>query len=257
VLYAPYPENWPKYTPKDKFADWLESYAFSQDLVIWTSTSLLPTPTYDATSKRWSLSVLRSGQTVHLRPAHIVLATGTLGPPFTPTTPDSDSFTGHILHSTAYTEPSLYRRKDVLIVGSANTATDLALDLYPVASSVTLLQRGPTCVAFPGAMDAFWSVAATPGVPLAISDFKMNSVPGLVRGRLAAESRSKAVSEGKDPDIVTEDDLRRKEGLERGGYRMWDGPAGFGAGGEIYTRFAGETFRHAYLLGTDPFSRVP
>ena len=53
MLYQSYPSNWPEYTPRDKLADWLEQYASSQDLVVWTSSELKDRPVYDEEKKQW------------------------------------------------------------------------------------------------------------------------------------------------------------------------------------------------------------
>ncbi len=38
--YLPFPDNWPVYTPKDKLADWLESYASIMELNVWTGARI-------------------------------------------------------------------------------------------------------------------------------------------------------------------------------------------------------------------------
>ncbi len=39
--YMPFPDTWPVYIPKDKLADWLEFYAESMELNVWTKTVFL------------------------------------------------------------------------------------------------------------------------------------------------------------------------------------------------------------------------
>ena len=60
-------------------ADWLESYATHQHIVHWLSSSIEGKPVYDPVQKRWDVIINRNGQVVRIRPAHIVLATGTHG----------------------------------------------------------------------------------------------------------------------------------------------------------------------------------
>ena len=36
--YMPFPPNWPVYIPKDKLANWFESYAEAMELNYWTGT---------------------------------------------------------------------------------------------------------------------------------------------------------------------------------------------------------------------------
>ncbi|KAG1717176.1 hypothetical protein EDB19DRAFT_1939462 [Suillus lakei] len=49
--------TFPKYIPKGKLANFLESYAVDQELCIWLSSSTASTPTYDSTSARWTVEV--------------------------------------------------------------------------------------------------------------------------------------------------------------------------------------------------------
>ena len=50
--YMPFPPNWPTYIPKDKVANWFESYVESMELNYWTGTEL-ESGAYDATDGRW------------------------------------------------------------------------------------------------------------------------------------------------------------------------------------------------------------
>lgn len=147
VLYQSYPKNWPDYTPRDKLADWFEQYAQSQDLVVWTNTRLLPTPIYNAETKRWTMTVARDGKPVALNPAHIVLATGTLGAPRIPDIAGHDTFKGTILHASAYQGAKPFAGKKVVVVGAGNTSADICQDLvFHGAEAVTMVQRSRTCI---------------------------------------------------------------------------------------------------------------
>ncbi|KAL4864860.1 hypothetical protein BDV12DRAFT_200675 [Aspergillus spectabilis] len=41
MAYLPFPRTWPKYLPKDKLADWLETYAAIMELNVWTKTEIM------------------------------------------------------------------------------------------------------------------------------------------------------------------------------------------------------------------------
>ncbi|KAJ6497149.1 FAD/NAD-P-binding domain-containing protein [Mycena vitilis] len=147
LLYQPFPKTWPVYAPRDKIADWLEQYAHSQDLVTWTSSRLLPGPTYDSSSSRWTVGVDRAGELVILHPAHIVLAAGALGTPKIPVMENRAAFDGPVLHSVDYKGGKLFAGKRVVVVGSGNSSADLCQDLsFQGAESVTMVQRSATCV---------------------------------------------------------------------------------------------------------------
>jgi hypothetical protein len=55
----PFPDFWPKFTPKDKLGDWFETYASSLELNCWLSTkpsSLI----YDDDKKQWTVDLDRT-----------------------------------------------------------------------------------------------------------------------------------------------------------------------------------------------------
>ena len=58
----PFPDTWPVYIPKDKLADWLEFYAESMELNIWTRTVFLGGE-YDSAARRWTVRLSRADGT--------------------------------------------------------------------------------------------------------------------------------------------------------------------------------------------------
>ncbi|KAJ6493410.1 FAD/NAD-P-binding domain-containing protein [Mycena sanguinolenta] len=180
MLYQPYPANWPIYTPRDKLADWLEHYAIAQDLVVWTNSRPLPTPTYDPTAKRWTVVVDHSGEHVTLHPAHIVLAAGILGKPHIPSIPDAELFEGSTIHSSAYPGGKGYAGKRVLVVGAGNTSADVCQDLAFHKAEVTMLQRSSTCIESVRTLTKMLNRIWPAHVPTDVSDFKANAMPFLL-----------------------------------------------------------------------------
>src|SRR5262245_16027369 len=69
--YLPFPDHWPVFSPKDKIADWLEMYTKVMQLDYWTSTACVKA---SWNSGHWVVEVMRDGQPITLRPAHLVLA---------------------------------------------------------------------------------------------------------------------------------------------------------------------------------------
>lgn len=57
--YMPFPNFWPKFTPKDKLADWFETYASSLELNCWVSTKTTSL-TYDEGKKQWTVELDRT-----------------------------------------------------------------------------------------------------------------------------------------------------------------------------------------------------
>jgi cation diffusion facilitator CzcD-associated flavoprotein CzcO len=71
-----FPPTWPVYAPALKLANWLESYASSLDLNVWTS-STVANAAPDASGSKWTVAIKRSdGERVFKEVRHVVFATG-------------------------------------------------------------------------------------------------------------------------------------------------------------------------------------
>jgi putative flavoprotein involved in K+ transport len=141
--YLKFPANWPVFSPKDKIADWLESYTKIMELNYWPGTEV-KRARYDAAAGRWEVSLERDGQPLELRPAQLVLATGMSGRPNLPSFPGMDVFRGEQHHSSAHPGPDAYRGKRCVVVGSNNSAFDVCGALWENGADVTMVQRSPT-----------------------------------------------------------------------------------------------------------------
>jgi len=86
--YMQFPPNWPVYIPKDKLANWFESYAEAMELNYWTGTEF-EGGSYDESNRRWTVSVQRDGKKRVLHPRHVVMATGVSGIPTLPPSPSA------------------------------------------------------------------------------------------------------------------------------------------------------------------------
>ncbi|KAI0774161.1 dimethylaniline monooxygenase (N-oxide-forming) [Fomes fomentarius] len=219
LLYHPYPDNWPEYTPRDKLADWLELYATIQDLVVWTSAEFKGRPTYDHDSKDWDVTVIREGFEVKLRPAHIILATGTLGEPNVPDVPGMEHFAGEVLHSHEFPGAAPFVGKRVIVVGAGNSSIDVCQDLVlRGAQAVTMIQRSSTCVMSRDYIGRMQRAGFPEGIPLDVADFKFSSFPlGLLRKLMIADQQS-----AWDAEKELHDKLRK------GGVKLNMGPEGQG-----------------------------
>ena len=144
--YLPFPECWPIYTPKDKLADWLESYASAMELNVWTGTTLLDSA-YDDEAGVWSVSIRKSdGSERTLAPRHVILATGAVGAPVVPDLPGMDEFGGRIAHSSAHGSGEGSAGQRVVVIGTGNSGHDIAQDFCENGADVTMVQRSATYV---------------------------------------------------------------------------------------------------------------
>ncbi|MEP7020979.1 MAG: NAD(P)/FAD-dependent oxidoreductase, partial [Pseudonocardiales bacterium] len=138
--YLKFPDNWPVFSPKDKIADWLESYTRVMELNYWSSTEA-KSASYDESAGEWKVEVEREGKPHVLRPKHLIFATGLSGKANLPDFPGMDTFRGDQHHSSAHPGPDAYRGKKCVVVGSNNSAFDICGALWENGADVTMVQR--------------------------------------------------------------------------------------------------------------------
>lgn len=144
--YLPFPDHWPVFSQKDKIGDWLECYTKIMELDYWTK-SACKSARFDEQSKEWVVEVERDGELLTLRPKQLIFATGAAGVPRIPEFKNSEAFKGVIHHSSQHPGGEAYAGKKVVVIGSNNSAHDIASDLYEHGADVTMVQRSPTLVA--------------------------------------------------------------------------------------------------------------
>lgn len=220
-------------------ADWLEQYAVSQDLVVWMKSQPIPGPSYDKDKKEWAVTIDRDGQILTINPKHIVLATGTLGGPYTPVIEGHDLFQGQILHSDSYAGGPQFSGKRIVVIGTGNSGADIALDLHVRgAHSVTLLQRSATCVQSSKTvvemLDQVWS----PDVPTEVADYRSAGTPFNLIKQILRERK----------DYIWEKDKDLLEGLIKAGMDVNLGPDGSGILPLVAERGGGE---FVFLMNTN------
>ena len=143
--YLEVPRNWPVYSPKDKIADWLEMYAKVMELNYWPQTEAR-SARFDPAAKEWSVTVDRAGDQITLRPKHLVFATGMSGKANIPQFKGREKFRGVQQHSSQHPGPDGCQGKRVVVIGSNNSAHDIAAALYEAGVDVTMVQRSSTLV---------------------------------------------------------------------------------------------------------------
>ncbi len=144
--YMPFPDDWPVFSPKDKIGDWLESYARLMELNYWGGTEC-KSARWDAAQQEWQVTVQHKGESVTLKPKHLVFATGMSAVPNLADYPGMSSFKGTQVHSSQYKSGEEWRGKRAVVVGSNNSAHDICADLWEHGAEVTMVQRSTTHVA--------------------------------------------------------------------------------------------------------------
>ena len=146
LRYLPFPPTFPDYIPKDKIANWLESYVDVMEINFWTGTTF-DDAEYDETEQRWTAHVRRTdGATRTLRPRHIVLATSVSGTPNIPTIETLENFAGKVLHSSQFTGGKEWGGRSAVVFGTGTSAHDICQELQAHGAEVTMVQRSPTMV---------------------------------------------------------------------------------------------------------------
>ncbi|KAI5866482.1 FAD/NAD(P)-binding domain-containing protein [Durotheca rogersii] len=150
--YLKFPEFWPVFTPKDKMADFLKSYAEFLELNVWNSTSL-ESSSWDGEKKQWTVVLKRKHkdgavETRTMYPKHIIQATGHSGKKNFPEFKGVENFKGDVLcHSSDFrgAKKNTKGRKAV-VIGACNSAMDISQDFYESGYDVTVVQRSSTTV---------------------------------------------------------------------------------------------------------------
>ncbi|HTG03957.1 MAG TPA: NAD(P)/FAD-dependent oxidoreductase [Bradyrhizobium sp.] len=146
LRYLPFPPTFPDYIPKDKIANWLESYVDIMEINFWTGTTF-DGAEYDETEQRWTAHIRRTDGTARpLRPRHIVLATSVSGTPNIAKIETLENFAGKVLHSSQFAGGKEWRGRSAVVFGTGTSAHDICQELQAHGAEVTMVQRSPTMV---------------------------------------------------------------------------------------------------------------
>ena len=226
--YMEFPPTWPKYVPKDKFANWFEAYVDAMELNFWTGTELVA-GRYDDAKKHWTVTLRKTdGSERTMRPRHLVFATGANTRPFIPDLPGLKDFSGSIRHSEGYTRGAEWKGRKALVLGTGNSGHDTAHDLCASGADVSLIQRGSTSILDLHSAEGLYSLYEE-GPSLEDCDLIATAVPYpvLVRGfqlfTAEMECREKATLDG----------------LRARGFQLDNGEDGTGAQMKFFRRGGG------------------
>src|ERR1700704_155061 len=229
--YMSFPPNWPVYIPKDKLANWFETYVESMELNYWTGIKF-EGGTYDDAEGRWSVTLRRAdGSKRAMRPRHVVMATGVSGIPNLPDIPSLKNFAGTVLHSSRYGDGETWKDKKALVIGTGNSGHDIAQDLHSSGAKVTLVQRSSTLITNiePSAQLAY---ATYNEGALEDNDLIATSMP------LVLAKRNHVMLTGQSKKF----DQELLDGLERVGFKLDFGDDGTGWQFKYLTRGGGYYF---------------
>ena len=141
--YLSFPDDWPVFSPKDKIADWLECYVKIMELNYWNNAEVM-SASFDSSTKTWSVKVNKEGREIEVKPTQLVFAMGMSGVPNIPKFEGAEIFKGEQQHSSAHKGPEAYSGKNVVVLGSNNSAHDICAALWENDAKVTMIQRSST-----------------------------------------------------------------------------------------------------------------
>jgi putative flavoprotein involved in K+ transport len=210
--YLPFPPTFPTYIPKDKLANWFESYVEALELNFWTGTALAG-GRYDEARKRWDITLKRSdGSTRVMRPRHLIFATGVSSIPATPQLPGLDDFAGVTVHSGQFRNAADWKGRKALVLGTGTSGHDVAQELQAHGADVTIIQRSKTYVVSLKEAQSVYAIYSE-GIPFDDCDLLATSFPYPVLRRSYQLSTAKGV-------MV---DRKLIGSLDKMGFRQWTG----------------------------------
>ena len=231
--FLSFPPNWPRYIPKDKIADWLESYASIMEINFWTETNF-DGADWDEDAQQWTARLtLKDGSARTMKVHHIVMAASVSAVPKKPDISSLAAFEGPKLHSEEFEIGSEWAGRPVMVLGTGTSSHDISQHLHAHGAKVTMVQRSPTMVTnVEPSAQLYDGLYLGDGPPIEDRDLINTSVPFDVMVKA-----HKLVTEQ-----VKELDRETLDGLERAGFRLEYGEDGVGWPLKYRTRGGGYYF---------------
>lgn len=131
--------RWRAFLRRDELVAYLQAYAKHHDLYPLLSVGQA-VERVAREGDRWTVETA----THRFRAPFVAVATGAQRVPHVPEIPGREVFRGEVVHSRAYRNARPYRGRRVLVVGSGNSAAEIALELAERgAAAVSLWVRAP------------------------------------------------------------------------------------------------------------------
>ena len=136
--HLPFPDDYPRYVPREDLASYYENYA--QHFDIQPHFKAIVTKVSRTDAGCWRVET-KDGRVFLAE--RVVVATGVNRVPYSPHWNGQEQFGGEIIHSRHYKNAVPYLGKKVLLIGMGNTGAELALDLSEHDVEVTISVRSP------------------------------------------------------------------------------------------------------------------
>lgn len=164
----PFGRNVPLFPTRRDFVEYLQRYVEVLELPVETGRAVT--------------EVVREGNGWRLRTGRgdvladtVVMATGIIAGPRTPSVPGRERFRGRVLHSVEYRRPAGFQGRRVLVVGVGNSGGEIGSELATAGAKVTVAVRS-------GANVVPLKIA---GIPIQYLAFAMRGLPSGARKAIA------------------------------------------------------------------------
>jgi putative flavoprotein involved in K+ transport len=193
------------------------------ELNYWSSTTAEKAE-WDDAAKEWRVTVRRGGEEIVLRPKQLVLATGMSGKANVPVLPGQDIFRGEQHHSSRHPGPDGYKGRKVVVIGSNNSAHDIAAALWEAGVDVTMVQRSSTHIvrSEPLMKHGLGALYSEEAVAAGLTTDKADLIFASIPYRLLPAFQKPIY------DTIRAEDAEFYEGLEKAGFRLDWGDDGSG-----------------------------
>ena len=140
----PIPRRYGRWVSRDDVVAYLEQYAAHHRVALRLGTAVERVDRADGSGPDGTRWIVRLADGTELGARHVVVATGYNHTPIQPDWPGLDTFTGDVVLARDYRNGRPWAGRDVLVVGTGNTGTEIATDLAEHgATRVWLAVRTP------------------------------------------------------------------------------------------------------------------
>lgn len=179
--HHPMPESYPTYPSRAQVVAYLEDYARALELDIRTGVTVTRA---HRDQDGWLIDTDLREQ-VRYRARRLIVASGYNASPVLPSWLGLDTFSGEVLHSSAYKNGAPYKGRDVLVVGAGNSGAEITIDLWEHGARPAMSVRSPVHVV---PRDVF-------GVPAQTLAIALSRLPPKLADRLSLPMRDTVVGD--------------------------------------------------------------
>ncbi|KLO96786.1 Uncharacterized protein LW93_10166 [Fusarium fujikuroi] len=199
-----------EYLGKDELAKGHKKWAEKYGINIWLSTNVT-SGSWNEDTRTYTLDIVKEGRLIQVSTRHVVIATGAGSQtPVFPNISNKESFKGVLLHSADYSTAQAWAEKTGIVIGTGNTAHDVADDMYEAGMNVTMIQRSRTFVLPAEFIKERYDLIYNAHIPTKVSDRAMFTQPVSI-ARLLSSKTFHAMARSQP---------ERYEALERAGFRV-------------------------------------